>query len=999
TIFLDNTLPREIRLLAIIQLKNGIDRFWRHHTLKNAIQPAEKHIIRSNLFQGTVGEKDKQLALHNALVVAKIVRIDFPQEWSSSLSDVIGLLRTTKDGDQQHLAGGLLILLRIVKELGTARLRKSQTALQTVTPELVYILAEIYDAKTTAWISFLTNHQGEADDANLAMDNSLVALKILRRLLLVGFECPHRDKTVQQVWTFSQTHFAQFLGFISQDSSISASYLDIVGKHLLQFTKLHIDMADTHPASFAALPNSLDLARAYWDLVANFAEIYDKSGGIRQGSSGETKPKVEGPVQERLALKGLLLIRTCLKMAYRPRQSIRYRSKVDNQEKHQAISLVKTDLFTDELVIQMARVIITHLFNFRKADLDAWEEDPQEWEQQEESQGNAYEWEVRPCAQKLFLDLLTYHKDLLLQPLLSYFATAQNPQADVVTKEAVYTAMGLAAPIVEQEFDFEAVLESTIVSDAQQTVTLCQVLRRRIAILLSEWATVKSTVEFRQMTYEIFRHFLNPNDPSNDIVVRITAARQLKAVVDEFGFDGEQFLPFAPDILTELISLLKMVEVDETKLAILETTRSLIQRMETHVSQFGDLVMSALPAIWESAGELGVMMKQAVLTIMQTLVMSMKEDSQRYHNVMLPLINEATQKDTELYLYLVEEALDLWTNILMQCPPPLSLELLTLAETAITELSEQNEHAFAYMSIVGSYITLAPGAVLEDRLRRPIITALAATMSSRNRDHVGVATKYIEVFIRLSHDLGGMPGLHLVVRDMMETGFLTRIFEGIHDAYEAHQTTGPKKKHSLVGPLSLTDYFAILSRIAILDPSAFVEVLASLGPIEAVWNWLSAEWFASFDSLCDLNRQKLNLLALTRLLELPPPLQHLVLSKLQDFFSMWTGALVQILNDDDDPGNDMLVNQPVETSEWDTPKDVRDRAVWASDPVKTVQSLLFVKERLNSLVQSVGGERAFQENWAVNVDKEILTGFQALGQRRSAEERHKPWAEIAEIKP
>lgn len=877
-----------------------------------------------------------------------------------------------------------MILLRVVKELGSARLLRSQSSLKSVSPELVYILAEIYHAKTSEWITFLTNGREDddihGDAALLSMENSLDAMKISRRLLLVGYEQPHKDETVQQIWSLTQTQFAQFLGFVNTDSQKIARYTDFLGKHLMQFAKLHIEMADQQPASFVSLPNSLDLVRAYWGLTAKFAGGFAQSGGIRQEPSAadRSKAKTEGPLLERLALKGILLVRACGRMAFYPKQMIRYRSKELVREQQEAIKVIKTDLLKDDLVCEVANVIITHLFIFRKADLDAWEEDPQEWEQQEESQGNAWEWEVRPCAEKLFLDLLTHYKHLLLQPLLSYFSTAQNQQADIVTKEAVYTAMGIAAPLIHEGFDFDAMLKTTIAPDAQQTGPLCQVLRRRIAILLSKWVPVHITKESRPLVYEIFRHFLNPNDQHNDIVVRITAARQFKAVVDEFGFEGEAFLPYAPDVLTQLINLLGEVDIDETKLAILETTRSLISRMDTHVSQFGDQLMAALPGIWESAGELNYMMKQSVLAIMQTLVMSMRTESQRYQPMILPLVAEATRENTELYLYLSEEALDLWSNILLWTPAPLSPELLSLVDVAIKHLVDKVENFFTVTSILGSYIMLAPETLLEDRYRAPTLRALSSSLESNNRELVGITTKYLESFIRLSHDLGGTPGLQLVVRDMIGTGLLTNILEGIHDAYEAHLTSGPKRRVSRVDSIKLGDYFSILSRITVIDPVIFVEVLASLGPLDQVWKWLSNEWFSSFDTIADIDRLKLGLLALTRLLELHQPMQDLVLLKLQDYFFMWTTVMLQLL--ERGTGNDMLVlTEEQEGTEWDTPKDVRQRALYVSDPVKRVQSLPFVKERLGSLVQRLGGEQAFQENWAVNVDKEVLAGFQALG--------------------
>ncbi|KXJ91418.1 putative importin 11 [Microdochium bolleyi] len=979
-VFLDKTLPSEVRLLAIIQLKNGIDKYWRQHTTKNGIPAAEKHAIRSNLYEGTIGEADKKLALHNALVVAKVVRIDFPTDWPDALSRLIEILRSSKDADQLRLTGALTILLRVVKELGTARLRKSQTALQSVTPELVYVLGDIYDTKTRLWIDMLSTGRNQEPEAQLHMDCSLIAFKILRRLLIVGYEQPHNDKTVQQIWTFSQAQFEQFIGYLGQEHTIQSAQMQVIGKHLMQFTKLHVEMAEQHPASFAALPNSIELTRAYWNLVASFSEGYDKSGGIRQTSSadGNQAPKTEGPVSEKLALKGLLLIRACIRMVHKPAHSIKYRSPETKQEQERVISQLKAELLQDDLIIQMVNTIITHLFIFRKSDLEAWEEDPQEWEQQEESQGNAYEWEVRPCAEKLFLDLLTYYKGLLLQPLLAYFATAQSPQADIATKEAVYTAMGLSAQIVYDEFDFESILNSTVSADAQNSVAYCQVLRRRIGILLSQWVPVKASKTSRPIVYGIYRHFLNSQDPQNDIVVRITAARQLKAVVDEIGFDGEMFQPFASDVIMELVSLLQQVEVDETKLAILETTRSVIERMEFHVSQFGDLVLAALPEIWESAGDLGFMLKQACLAILQTLVMAMRTDSQRYHAKILPLIAEACQEGTELYTYLIEEALDLWSNILLQTSPPLSQEVLALAESAINGLVNQNEHAFTYMNIVGSYIMLAPEIMLEDRFRPMLLSALSASFGSKSREQLGVTTKYTELYMQYAHELGGVSGLQIVVKDMVQSGFLTKILEGIHDAYEAHQTSGPKRRQPRIGILTLTDYFTVLSRIAVIDPNVFVEVLASLGPLEQIWQWLSAEWFGSFDTIADISRQKINMLALTRLLELPSPVQELVLAKLQDYFSMWTAVMVQLLSDEQ-PGVDtlVLVHEP-DATDWDTPKDIRERALFKTDPIRTVQSLHFVRERLQILVQRVGGEQAFQADWAANVDREVLAGFQAL---------------------
>jgi hypothetical protein len=97
-VFLDKSLPYEVRYLAIIQLKNGIDKYWRktaqkynHHptveahghslTILSAASKEDKNTIRVRLLESAVNEADNRLALQNAIMVAKIVRFEYPNDW------------------------------------------------------------------------------------------------------------------------------------------------------------------------------------------------------------------------------------------------------------------------------------------------------------------------------------------------------------------------------------------------------------------------------------------------------------------------------------------------------------------------------------------------------------------------------------------------------------------------------------------------------------------------------------------------------------------------------------------------------------------------------------------------------------------------------------------------------------------------------------------------------------------------------------------------------
>ena len=992
-------MPYPIRFLAIILIKNSIDKYWRH-TAKHAIKPPEKQLIRSRLLQGSVEEEDRILSLHNSLVVAKIVRVDYPTEWPDVLPTIISVARSSKSGNPVHLSGVLQVLLRVVKELGTARLRRSQTALQAVTPELIQLLGEIYTEKTAYWQEFLMKGRGDEDDADYAMQNSLVTLKILRRLVTVGYENPHLDPMVQGFWSLSQTQLDQFLNGVSTDSWIPAPYQDLVGKHLIQFTKLHIDMSELHPSSFPMLPNSIPLVKAYWNLVREFSEVFEKSGGIRQ-TSNETpggSQKHEGPLSEKLALKGLLLIRSCVAIAYRPTQTFKYKSPEAKEQEKEAIRIIKTDLLTQDLLLDIVKVTISRLFIFRKSDLEAWEEDPEHWESAERYEGQAYEWAIRPCAERLLVDLLTYYKELG-QPLLTYCELATKVEMDIVTKEAAYCALGCAAAVIGDKFNFDQFLMSTLVKDSQLQDPMAKLLRRRISILISQWIPVKVSRASKPTAYQIIRHLLDPADPHNDEVVRITAARELKTIGDDFEFHGEDFLPVAADVFNRLLNLLEEVNSDEAKTTILEAIRVVVLRMESHISQFGDAIMTTLPKLWEECEESEWAIKQSILAIMCALVQSMRTDSQRYQGVIIPLLRQAVDAKTALHLHLIEESVELWKSLIVQSVPPLLPELEQLVEHALPLLEYDSAVATQCLEIVRDYIVLAPGYVLNEGTRQRTIVALSKTLDLQSREQSQLGARSIELLIRAAESLGGVQGVSVVLKDMLDMEIIKHLLEGLHSAWESNEMTGPNRKSSKINTIQQTDYLAILARIALADPGVFVTMLASFdgsgnNSVQPVWSWLSTVWFSNFDCMADIEKQKLSCLALTRLLELPSPMQDLVLARLQDYLSMWTSVITELSDPEPDqngatrppPGNDLLIwTAGYVASEWDTPLDVLVFELGAKDPVHTVHAFDFVNVRLHDLVQRAGGEQVFEREWAANVDKEVLAGFQRLTQPRVEE--------------
>jgi hypothetical protein len=424
-----------------------------------------------------------------------------------------------------------------------------------------------------------------------------------------------------------------------------------------------------------------------------------------------------------------------------------------------------------------------------------------------------------------------------------------------------------------------------------------------------------------------------------------------------------------------------MEEVNtEIRMPILDTIRAIAVRLEHRISQFADEIVSILPSLWEGSGE-EHLIKQAILTLMSTLVTAMKGNAQRYHAMILPLIQRAVEPGSEMQVYLMEEALDLWVTILAQTPSPASPEVLALAESAFPLLEIGSDNLRNVLNIVDSYILLAQEAMLGDTVRLRLLSYMTNLLGVSKRELAGLVITIVEDIIRAAEVLGGPNGVKQVAKDLHECGYTEKIFEGLRDAWEAHQSTGPSRKYPKLDDVVETDYFTILARIALADPSVFATIMSSVGNVAEVWRWLSTEWFRHFDSMANIDRQKLSCLALTRLLELPPPMTPIILERLQDYFAMWTSVINEMIGGRDDHG-DNLIWQTNEGNEFEGPEDVRRRLHAGSDPVHTIHTFNFVKERLGQVVAVCGGEEVFQRDWAVNVDKDVLVGFQDLGTKR-----------------
>lgn len=415
------------------------------------------------------------------------------------------------------------------------------------------------------------------------------------------------------------------------------------------------------------------------------------------------------------------------------------------------------------------------------------------------------------------------------------------------------------------------------------------------------------------------------------------------------------------------------------------------------MNPYADQVVSLLPPLWEQAGD-EYLMKQTVLGILSALITSMKDESRRFHNLILPLIESSIRPESETRAYLLEDAMELWSAIIAQTPEP-SPEILNLLQYLFPMFDAGSDSFRKVLDITEQYILLAPQAMLEVSSRLCGIFSNLLTGNLR-REANGIITHLIELLIQMAGQIGGTTAVQRVVEILAETKVLDQVLSGLKSAYDSHQSTGPNRIYTEVDGVVETAYFAVLARILVSSPRTFVDALAaSMGPFDVSIDWLLTEWFSHHENIGNPDKKKLMCLALTNLLELG--VQEKILNRMQDFMTVWTDVITECMEylEEDSEGKDSLVyNDPESLRPQGMPEaseDMRRRNVSTllfcrvvqfndvqrlfSDPVHRINVKNYVRSHLQQTIEVCGGLDAFRRDWLVNVDGDVLQSFAQAG--------------------
>ncbi|XP_027302045.2 importin-11 isoform X1 [Anas platyrhynchos] len=922
-IFTNHTLDVNVRWLAVLYFKNGIDRYWRR-VAPHALSEEEKTTLRAGLI-ANFNEPVNQIATQISVLIAKVARVDCPRQWPELIPTLLESVKV-QDDLRQHRA--LLTFYHVTKTLASKRLAADRKLFYDLASGIYSFACSLWNHHTDTFLQQAC--RGDEAAATNSLERTLLSLKVLRKLTVHGFVEPHRSA---EVMGFLHAVFERLKQFLECSRSIRAENVcrDRLEKTIILFTKVLLDFLDQHPFSFTSLiQRSLEFAVSY---------VFTEAG--------------EGVVFERFIVQCMNLIKMIVKnYAYKPSKYIED-SSPETLEAHK----IKTAFFTYPTLMEICRRLVTHYFLLTEEELTMWEEDPEGFTV-EETGGDSWKYSLRPCTEVLFIDIFHEYNQTLTPVLLEMVHSLQGTTnmedtSAILIKDAVYNAVGLAAYELFDSVDFDQWFKNQLLAELQVSHNRYKPIRRRVIWLIGQWISVKFKSDLRPMLYEAIRNLLQ----DQDLVVRIETATTLKLTVDDFEFRTDQFLPYLESMFTLLFQLLQEVTECDTKMHVLHVLSCVNERVNVQIRPYVGCLVQYLPLLWKQSEEHN-MLRCAILTTLIHLVQGLGADSKNLYPFLLPVIQLSTDVSQPPHVYLLEDGLELWL-VTLENSPCLTPELLRIFQnmSALLELSSENlKNCF---KIINAYIFLSSTEFLQ-MYAVDLCRSFCELLKDITTEGQVQALKVVENVLKVNPVLG----------PQMFQPLLPSVFKGIIDGERY--------------PMLMSTYLGVMGRVLLQNTSFFSLLLNQMAcelgqELDQILGSMIEMWVDRMDNITQPERRKLSALALLSLL---PSLNGVIQDKFCGIIHVTLEGLYDVMTEDPETGtykDCMLMShfeepKVTEDEEPPTEQDKRKKMLALKDPVHTVSLQQFVYEKLKAQ-QELLGEQGFHALMET-VDTEVVAQLQ-----------------------
>ncbi|WFC94500.1 hypothetical protein MBRA1_001130 [Malassezia brasiliensis] len=869
-----------LRRLAIIRFKNGVLKFWRPRVLRGGtvkISDATKEQIRTQLLQ-VLHEADRTIALQAAVAIARIARIDYPNDWPKLIpmmreaieAACASIHRAASAGESMDAtAQDTLLLLRAsdvlrqcLKEFETVRVLAgklrmtdlARTLLPMLQPAFEQLFADTFDLReaTAASVAAWSHTPGVHERIRachllfkvlhrLALaDTGIISVQVQQRqgkgdnLAYTFFVC-----TPRQLETLTQLRL-----YVVEAARADAQLATLVvplTKYQTVYAKFHLALVNKMHNKVAQWPGWSDVAWWYWTVLRTAAQN-GAAAALHKPEAASDEAYVV-PYPYRWIVLSLVIVRTTL-MSWR---------------RNRPADSPFVGVSGAHFEVEMVDVLLGSYLRLTSDDLMRWQESPEEFAI-EEAQADA-DLDIRPAAESLLKALseccvrsvrsgvTPEMVPNVAETVFERFHAARTLDCTaldaVLARDAIYTALGLCRDQLDPNLtdDDNEIGGATLgpdnihrMADAIRTRLVPEammlpptveaswvVIRRRIAWLLWEWSDQVLT-EMRPDVYGVLVQLLAYQPGRTDAAVQLAAARSLMALADTVEFDAELFEPFLGDALAGLVHLIadgELTEVGSIR-TVASTLSVLIERMGARTAPYAPRLVQLIPTLW-AHDDPEARAKPSILEFLGKLAIAVGPSLHDPHSpVLLELhtIVAHVVRDSltpSLAPLLGYDALLLFAHAL-QATQHLSSVLFSLTEVVVP-LVLQPDYAPLVCRIWEELCLLAPVDLLE-RFGAEMYAALGSLFADRDSPVVVAPLGAIESHLRTLAAEGRAESLRYFVETLHSTNLFAMLV-----------ATLLRDEESAV---IATKFVCLLSRLAYSLPTPyFHELVRASAPVIA----------------------------------------------------------------------------------------------------------------------------------------------------------------------
>ncbi|KAJ6545112.1 armadillo-type protein [Mycena vulgaris] len=573
-------VPLQIRQMSIIQFKNAALTHWRS---RKVLSDEHRIQIRKRCFT-FLDEEDATIAECNEVIVSKIARLDYPNNWPNLVDDLLAVIGTASQKQTLGLLRSLKLLNGIFKEFSNAKMLNSRT--------MGAMLAKCQVAFCGYYSTLLSSYQQytypDIISPRACTDILLahmfykcitkMALWLWNRLDKGGKEGIDVEASLHWSATALE-HLVSVRQHIIEMHTPNGRSVDVLTRHIYLFGKFFRRLQELSSPRFAALDSCATLVAYYWKKVV---EATERSDSIADS------PEALYPV--RFLVQGMVL----------------FKDNIGQWKPLRKDGSQNQNTLPPEFVQRQT-----------PSSRSGWA-DPEQWVNDQDTENEQWIFEIRPCSERVLMQLSNQFPDVVA-PLLALAQTA-GTLADVIQKEALYCAIGRCATKLNNMIPFDQWLQTTLVAEASSTDP-----HRRIAWLLGKLVSDSCLSPTNDLVWEVLIHLLCDYSSGSDSVT--------------LDFDINVFARHLPKAVSELMGLLGKSDTLEIKRRVDYTLNV--------ISDFINIITGPLPALWDAAGE-DWLFKGSLLVTVTKLVEATKERSVSLTGIVVPLVAEGLSVATHL---------------------------------------------------------------------------------------------------------------------------------------------------------------------------------------------------------------------------------------------------------------------------------------------------------------------------------------------------------------